>query len=159
MKNRRIFEKEDFHEYFKKVEGRFKIEERGVFLADIDEDEMALSEQEADPLREYPWHSRSTPALAFPFSYSDAEEFTNFFDLWGQAHMERLLCASGDILTLEQAAEKLVTDMYGVWRLMQPQNDPFTNQLLPVLQPSVFFSKAYLHWRAEDGRQLAGSRR
>lgn len=156
MKNKRIFGERDFCEYFKKVLDRFEIKKEGVFLAAGDIFENSLSEDELAVLRPHPYKSRGEPALAFPFSYSDAEKIVSFYDLWDEVHMRRLCCASEEIMPLEQVAELLETDLPGIWALMQPQNDQITNQLLPVLQPSVFFDRVYLHWRGEGGEELGG---
>ncbi len=156
MKNKRVFGERDFREYFKKVLDRFEVKKEGVFLAAGDMFEDLLSEDELAVLRPHPWKSRDNPALAFPFSYSDAEKFASFYDLWGEVHMRRLCCASEEIMSLEHVAELLEIDLSGLWALMQPQNDSITNQLLPVLQPSVFFDRVYLHWRGESGEEVGG---
>lgn len=155
MKNDRFFGERDFLEYFANVAYRFDIEAGGVFLA-AEENLENLSKAERRAIREYPHTSRDTPALEFPFSYLEAEQFAVCFELWSDADMEGLLLATGELFTLDQVAKELKTDIYGVWRLMQPQNDPHTHEGLPVLQPSVFFDNVYLHWRGEDGGEMGG---
>lgn len=154
MKNKRIFWGRDFRTRFKKELDRFDVQKNGVYLAEVDDE--GLTEAEAAALRDDPKGSLESPVLPFPFSYTDAERFADDYDLWGSAHMETLLRASGEVLTLDETSKDLGMDQYGAWAVMQPQNDPMTHKLLPVLQPSVFFDNIVLEWRGKDGGEMSG---
>ena len=80
MKNKRIFGERDFRARFEKVLDRFDVQNNGVYLAEVDTaeaDAAGLSNEEKEALFDYPDGSLENPVLPFPFSYADAERFSD----------------------------------------------------------------------------------